>query len=433
MERTGFLRGFHFCWLLAGALAALSGCATNTVTGRSQFLVVSEQQAINSSSAAYSRMMDGLSSKKKLETGTPRVARVHEISERLIAQAVRFRPDAASWNWEVQVVDDPKTVNAFCMAGGKMGIYTGFWDKFHASDDEIAAVMGHEIGHALASHTREKMSVSMAAQLGATVAAALIASRAGANTFNSSNNAMQSAAAVAVTLPNSREAEAEADQIGIELSARAGFDPRASVTLWQKMAREGGRMPEFLSTHPSPDNRAEQLSALVARVEPLYLAAKAREGAADAPPVPSFLGTEYVQKGQAGPTRQEYAERVAASPETMTFVAEPFEKFKRGESVFECRFQCMVGYGTSRGAWKELYDRKAWRDLAVAVLKVGYQSDLSYFLLAEAASGLGLKEAAQAYYARAITTEKEGKGCAGLPDTCEGLEVTRLSLQALGR
>ncbi len=396
-------------------------------------MVVSEQQAINSSSAAYSRMMGGLSEKKKLETGTPRVERVKEITDRLIAQAVRFRPDAASWNWEVQVVDDPKTVNAFCMAGGKMGIYTGFWDKLHATDDEVAAVMGHEIGHALASHTREKMSVSMAAQVGATVAAALIASRAGSNTFNASNDAMQGAAALAVTLPNSREAEAEADQIGIELAARAGFDPRASVTLWQKMAREGGRMPEFLSTHPAPANRAEQLSKLVARVEPLYLAAKAREGKADAGPVPSFLGTEYVQKDQANPTRQEYAARVAASPETMTFVSEPFEKFKRGESVFECRFECVFGYGSSRGTWKELHGRQAWRDLAVSVLKVGYDGDLSYFMLAEAAHGLGLKEAAQAYYARALAAEKEGKGCAGLPDTCQGLEVKRLSLQALGR
>jgi len=423
----------HLHWLLACAIAALSGCATNTITGRSQFMVVSEQQAINSSTAAYSRMMDGLSSKKKLETGTARVARVHEITDRLIAQAVRFRPDAATWNWEVQVVDAPGTVNAFCMAGGKMGIYTGFWDKFHASDDEIAAVMGHEIGHALASHTREKMSVSMAAKVGATVAAAIIASRTGANTFNSSNEAMQGAAALAVTLPNSREAEAEADQIGIELSARAGFDPRASVTLWQKMAKEGGRMPEFLSTHPSPANRAEQLEKLVAKVEPLYLAAKAREGAADALPVPSFLGTEYVQKGQANPTRQEYAARVAASPDTLSFVAEPFEKFRRGESVFECRFECVFGYGSSRGAWKELYGRQAWRDLAVAVLKVGYDGDLSYFLLGEAANALGLKEAAQVYYARALAAEKEGKGCAGLPDTCEGLEVKRLSLQALGR
>jgi hypothetical protein len=290
--------------------------------------------------------------------------------------------------------------------------------------------MGHEIGHALASHTREKMSVSMAAQVGATVAAAVIASRAGPNSFNTSNNAMQSAAQVAVTLPNSREAEAEADQIGIELAARAGFDPRASVTLWQKMAKEGGRAPEFISTHPSPENRAEQLAKLVAKVEPLYLAAKAREGKSDGP-VPSFLGTEYVQKDQTNPTRQEYAARVAASPETMTFISEPFEKFKRGETVFDCRFNCAIAYGANRGDWKVLYAKKAWRDLAVSVLKVGYLSDLSYFLLAEAASGLGLPDAARGYYARAVEAEKAGNGCGGMVDTCEGLEVKRLSLDAL--
>lgn len=190
-------------------------------------------------------------------------------------------------------------------------------------------------------------------------------------------------------------------------------------------------MPEFLSTHPSPANRAEQLEKLVAKVEPLYRAA--RDGKADAGPVPSFLGTEYMQKDQPNPTRQEYAARAAASPETLTFVAEPFEKFKRGEGVFDCRFECVFSYAAGRGRWKALHAKQAWRDLAVAVLKVGYDGDLSYFMLAEAASGLGLKEAAQAYYARALAAEKEGKGCAGMPDTCEGLEVKRLSLEAMRR
>jgi hypothetical protein len=199
------------------------------------------------------------------------------------------------------------------------------------------------------------------------------------------------------------------------------------------MAKEGGRMPEFLSTHPSPANRAGELEKLVAKVEPLYLAAKARDGKSDAEPVPSFIGTEYVQKGQANPTRREYAERVAATPDAMTFISEPFEKFRRGEAVFDCRFNCALAYGANRGDWKALHGKKAWRDLAVSVLKVGYLSDLSYFLLAEAANGLGLAEAARTYYARAVEAEKAGNGCAGLPDTCEGLEVKRLSLQALGR
>jgi hypothetical protein len=124
---------------------------------------------------------------------------------------------------------------------------------------------------------------------------------------------------------------------------------------------------------------------------------------------------------------------LAASADAMTFISEPFEKFRRGESVFECRFECAFAYGSARGNWKELHAKKSWRDLAVSVLKVGYQGDLSYFMLGEAANGLGLKEAAQAYYERALAAEKDGKGCAGLPDTCEGIEVKRLSLQALGR
>src|SRR5258708_2398507 len=94
------------------------------------------------------------------KTERPRAAKVREINDRLIAQAVRFRPDSASWKWEVRVINDPKTVNAFCMAGGKMAIYTGMWEKLKASDDEIAQVMGHEIGHALASHTQERMSIA---------------------------------------------------------------------------------------------------------------------------------------------------------------------------------------------------------------------------------------------------------------------------------
>ena len=146
------------------AAFVLAGCATNPVTGRKQFIMVSESEAIAASKQAYVAELAPLAKQGKIDNDPAMTRRVHEITDRLIAQAVRFRPEAAKWDWKVQVVDDPKTVNAFCMAGGKMGIYTGFWDKFHASDDEIAAVMGHEIGHALASHTREKMSVEHGAR-----------------------------------------------------------------------------------------------------------------------------------------------------------------------------------------------------------------------------------------------------------------------------
>lgn len=423
MDRINFgLRG-----LVALALALLSGCATNTITGRSQLMMVSEQHAISGSASAYNRMMGGLWQKGKVETGTPRAERVKEITDKLIAQAVRFRPDSASWKWEVQVIQDPKVVNAFCMAGGKMAIYTGFWEKLKATDDEIAAVMGHEIGHALASHTREKMSVGLSAQLGALVLAALV-SRNDPNSFSRNADTMQGAAALAVTLPNSREAENEADQIGIELAARAGFDPRAAVTLWQKMqTSEGGKVPEFLSTHPSHETRIQNLGALVSRVDPLYQLAKAGKSTEG---IPTFLGAGAKDNA---PARETYAAKAAAEPVTMTFVSEPFEKFKRGEIVLDCGFGCAFSYSYHKGDWKQMHEKKAWRDLAVSVIKVAYLNDLSYFLLAEAAAGLNLREAARAYYARALDAEKAGNGCAsGLVDSCEGFEVKRLASFALG-
>ena len=262
-------------------LAAVAGCATNPITGRSQLMVVPERMAIGESAAAYNSMMGDLGKKKKIEnTDSERAKKVREITDKLIAQAVRFRPDSANWKWEVQVINDPQTVNAFCMAGGKMAIYSGMWEKLKATDEEIAHVMGHEIGHALANHTQERMSVAYGTGIGTSIAAIALGAR------DQTAALMQQAAVVAIQLPNSRESESEADQIGIELAARAGYDPKAAVTLWEKMSKLGGKVPEFLSTHPSPENRAARLKDLGEKVQPLYAAAKS--GA----PVeaPKFLG-----------------------------------------------------------------------------------------------------------------------------------------------
>src|SRR6266540_5583109 len=132
---------------VAAIAVAIAGCADNPITGRSQLLLVSEEQAIGSSATAYSSMMGELESKKQIESGTPRAARVREIVDRLIVEAARLRPDAANWKWEVKLIDDPKTVNAFAMAGGKTAIYSGMWEKLKATDDETAKFMGHKIGH----------------------------------------------------------------------------------------------------------------------------------------------------------------------------------------------------------------------------------------------------------------------------------------------
>jgi predicted Zn-dependent protease len=388
------------------------------MTGRNQLMLVSEQQAIKGSASAYSGMIGGLARKKKLELSTARVQRVKEITNRLVAEAVRFRPDAASWNWEVQVIEEPKTVNAFCMAGGKMGIYTGFWEKLGASDDEVAAVMGHEIGHALASHTREKMSVGMAAGVGATLLAALVSSR--SNTaFETNRAAFTGAAALAVTLPNSREAETEADQIGIELAARAGFDPRAAVTLWEKMAKQGGARLEFLSTHPSPENRAQRLTELIAKVDPLYERAKS----APAADIPDFLSANPSERPAGTLSRADYAARVSAEPQAMTFLSADFERFRSGEAVLACGVECALSYTFQKSTWKTLHEKQAWRELAIRVIKVGYENDLSYHLLAEAAKGLGLRDAAAAYYKRAAEAQAAGKTCGGAFNTCEGFDL----------
>jgi len=259
--------------ILVAAAVALAGCTTNPITGRSQLVgLVSESEAISGSAAAYKDMMGELDKKKQVERESARTQKVQEITDRLIAQAIKFRPEAAGWRWEVQVINDPKTVNAFCMAGGKMAIYSGMWEQLKATDDEIAQVMGHEISHALADHTRERMSVARSTDIGVQILAAAT------GVGNAGGSLMQTAAVVAIGLPNSRESEAEADQIGIELAARAGFDPRSAVTLWEKMGKIGGGQAEFLSTHPSPEHRAEKLKELGAKVQPHFLAAKANPG-----------------------------------------------------------------------------------------------------------------------------------------------------------
>jgi len=258
---------------LLAASALLSGCESNPITGRSQLMLVSESMAVSESAVAYSQMMGDLGKKKQIEANSARAQKVRDITDHLVAQAIKLRPDSAGWKWEVQVINDPKTVNAFCMAGGKMAIYAGMWDKLNASDDEIAMVMGHEISHALAGHTQERMSVAMTSQVLATGAAIAISSS--ESTRGLALTGAQLAAVYAVQLPNSRTSESEADEIGIQLAARAGYDPKAAVTLWEKMGKLGGTPPEFLSTHPSPENRAARLKELGVKVQPLYEAAKA--------------------------------------------------------------------------------------------------------------------------------------------------------------
>jgi predicted Zn-dependent protease len=216
---------------LLALVALLAGCQANPITGRSQLMIVPESLAVSESATAYSQMMGQLDKKKQIEAESARALKLRDMTDRLVAQAIKLRPDSADWKWEVQLINDPKTVNAFCMAGGKMAIYSGMWEKLGASDDEIAMVMGHEISHALAGHTQERMSVAMTSTVVAQAAA--IALTSAESTRGLALTGAQLAAVYAVQMPNSRASESEADAIGLEIAARAGYDPRAAVTLWE--------------------------------------------------------------------------------------------------------------------------------------------------------------------------------------------------------
>jgi predicted Zn-dependent protease len=251
-------------------VAALLGACAVSPTGRRQLSLVSEESAIAASKEAYLAQMNELGTSGKLVTDPAIVGRVDRITGRLVAQAIMLRPETAQWEWSVEVIDDPMTINAWCMAGGRMAVYTGLLQQIEPTDDELAQVMGHEISHALANHTAERMSVAMATQAG--VAAAGIFAEDNAGLIM---GAAAMAAQYAIQLPNSRTAETEADEIGIELAAKAGYNPNAAVMLWQKMAAAGGEgPPQFMSTHPNPANRQQKLGELAPQMMTYYQAAR---------------------------------------------------------------------------------------------------------------------------------------------------------------
>jgi len=258
-------------------LALLTGCASvqTTQSGaigveRRQFMAasVSTAELQQVATKQYSQMMSEARAAGALDANAAQVQRVQAITNRLIAQVGAFRPDASSWPWEVHVVSSNE-VNAWCMPGGKMAIYTGLINQIQPTDDELAAVLGHEMAHALREHSREQISQQMAAQMGLSVLSAVTGVAAAGDLGAALTNVM-------FTLPNSRTHESEADLIGVELAARAGYDPRAAVTLWQKMAALGGGSapPEFLSTHPAAATRSADLQRSAEKVMPLYEAAR---------------------------------------------------------------------------------------------------------------------------------------------------------------
>jgi predicted Zn-dependent protease len=253
--------------------AAFGGCATTTQGGavgadRSQLMLVSSQQLDQMAAQSYAKLKADAARQGALNRDPAMLRRVRSVASRIEPQTAIFRPDAPGWKWEVNVLASNE-LNAFCMPGGKIMFYSGLINQLRLTDDEIAIVMGHEIAHALREHSREQMSQAIAAQTAIGVGSALLGLGDGsAGLANVGYEAL-------IATRFSRSDESEADRIGLELAARAGYDPRAGVTLWQKMnaANKGGNPPVFLSSHPTDATRVQEIESLLPIVMPLYLAA----------------------------------------------------------------------------------------------------------------------------------------------------------------
>src|SRR5258708_6652699 len=236
-------RGLTFLTL---ALFVIAGCATAPYTNRHQFIVVSESDEDQMGLQAYQDVLK----KSKISTDPVATAMVKRVGER-IARAAE-KPD---YHWEFVLIDDPKTVNAFCLPGGRVAVYTGIL-PITKDENGLAVVLAHEVAHALARHGAERMSQQVAAGLveSAAVAAGVIRTQAGLQAF-------ELAYGIGGALPFSRKQESEADHIGLILMAKAGYDPRTAVEFWQRMAQimQGKPPPASLSDHPFDQEPCEKI------------------------------------------------------------------------------------------------------------------------------------------------------------------------------
>ncbi len=225
--------------------------------------LVPAEQIENSAAQEYQALLRQAASKRALAPAdNPQLVRLRGIADRLIPYVKPFNARAVRWQWEINLIGS-KQINAFCMPGGKIAFYTGLVDGLKLTDDEVAAVMGHEIAHALREHARERIAKSQLTSLGAAVLGELVGGGRYTDAFRFGGNML--------TLKFSRDDESEADVVGMELAARAGYDPRAGITLWQKMmaASKGEPLPWF-STHPSGNNRITEIERHLPQVMPIY-------------------------------------------------------------------------------------------------------------------------------------------------------------------
>jgi len=268
----------------AGGLLAVPAFAREGVEvgGQSTFAkLVPADQIESAAQQQYVALKQQAGEKRALAPDShPQVIRLRAIGQRLIPYSYEWNPRARDWKWEINLLIS-KQINAFCMPGGKIAFYTGILEQLQLTDHEVAMVMGHEIAHALREHAREQMGKTAATRGAIELGAAIFG-------LGNAGRTVAGMGGQLLTLRFGREDESEADLVGMELAARAGYDPRAGVTLWNKMAKaSAGAPPQFLSTHPSGPTRIRDIQANLPKVEGLYARAAKPERRFEAPPKPS--------------------------------------------------------------------------------------------------------------------------------------------------
>ncbi len=254
-------------FVLAAGASATSVALSQVDVGKSSSLrkLVPAEELEAAATQQYAEMMAEARAQKALApANNPQLLRLRAIAQRLIPHAAQWNSRAQAWKWEINLIGS-KQINAFCMPGGKIAFYTGILDQLQLTDDEAAMVMGHEMAHALREHARARIGKTTATSAGLSIAAQLLG-------LGDLGNAAARLGTQLISLKFSREDETEADLVGLELAARAGYQPSAGATLWQKMgqASGGGSNANFLSTHPSGPDRIRQLEANVPKVQGLY-------------------------------------------------------------------------------------------------------------------------------------------------------------------
>lgn len=241
--------------------------------------LVSAEQVEQAAAQQFNQMKREAQQKSALAgPDHPQVLRLRAIADRIIPFAPPWNPRARDWKWDVQLIGSQQ-VNAFCMPGGKIAFYWGILSKLQLTDDEVAMIMGHEVAHALREHARERMGKTMATRVGANLLSGLLG-------LGSLGDAALGMGAQLLTLKFSRDDETEADLVGLELAARAGYNPASGVTLWQKMLEANKNAPpEFMSTHPAGDTRIQDIQKVLGKVQPLYARAPRPDRVFGPPPV----------------------------------------------------------------------------------------------------------------------------------------------------